>query len=249
MKKLLTSLFATSLGLVALVSCGNSSSGDTASTPEPTPSSSVLENNAINTKKEQCYLDGLKKSLDLSTLFEFKGSTSIDNLEFTYMGFGESQEIVSVSGHTITSIGYGVTTLQPVLKDNAPVFCSFSSKTIYIRVLNPENIVHSFVSSNTGTSKMTFDIKKDGSFLFTRTAGTIPQGSSEMNVSEANIEGTYKLGEDGMFVFTPKTSDYCEFKATIEYDKTDGSEYHLNVFSPINKDTMDYNGIKFNVAK
>lgn len=249
MKKLLTSLLAASLGFVALVSCGNSNSGGTASTSGPTPSSSVIQNNEINMKKEFCYLDGLNKSLDLSAFFEFKGSTSIDNLEFTSMDLDGDKNIVSLSGHTITSTGYGETTLFPNLKENAPLISSFKSKTIYIRVLNSGDIVHSFASSNTGTSEMSFTIKNDENFVFTRTAGTIPGNGSDVNVTAANIEGTYKLGEDGVFLFTPKTSDYCQFKGILQYDKTDGSEYYLKVYSPLDSKNIDLNGIKFVVSK
>ena len=92
------SLFAASLGLAALFSCTNSNSGDTASTINHTPIPSIVESDVISVKKEQRYMDGLNKSVDLSTFFEFKGSMPIDNIKFTFMGFDESEEITSLSG-------------------------------------------------------------------------------------------------------------------------------------------------------
>ena len=248
MKKLLTSFFAASLGLAALASCNNQKSGETVSSKDPDPTSSTVTNNEIEMKKTHCYLDGLNKSKDLNEFFEFKGSASIGNLEFSSMDF-EDKKIISLSGYTFTSIGYGETTLMPEVKQSAPYMSSNSFKTIHIRVLNVKDMVHAFVSSNTGTSLMGLEAKEDGTFLFTRTAGTIPSGSDFVNVSEANIEGTYQIGEDGVFVFTPNTADYCPFKATIEYDKTDGSEYHLNVYTPLDKENIDYTGIKFTFSK
>lgn len=91
------SLFAASLGLAALFSCTNSNSGDTASTINHTPIPSIVESDVISVKKEQRYMDGLNKSVDLSTFFEFKGSMPIDNIKFTFMGFDESEEITSLS--------------------------------------------------------------------------------------------------------------------------------------------------------
>ncbi len=239
-------MFAASLGLVSYC---NTNSGDTASIVNSVLGSSIIESSVISMKKEQCYMGGLNKSIDLSAFFEFKGSMSINNLEFTNVGFEESKEIIFLSGHTITSVGYDKTSLFADLKKDASFISSFHSKTIYIRILNPEDIDHSFSSSNTGTSKMNFGIKKDGSFLFAKTAGIIPKDSFEVNVTEANIEGTHKLGEDGIFVFIPKTSSYCSLKATIEYDKTDGGEYHLNVFTPLDKTNIGLNGFRFDVAK
>lgn len=249
MNKLLTSCIAASLGLIGLVSCGNQNGGDTVSSseaPSSSSSSSVAVTNEINMKKAYCYIDGLNKKLDLVDFFEFKGNVSIDDLDFLSMDLEEDNKIISLSGHEVTSLGYGDTTLLPDLKKGSSFVPSFQSQTIYIRVLNPKDIVHTFASNNEGTSTMSFEIKEDETFLFSRSAGTL---GNEVNVKEAQIEGTYKLGKDGVFLFTPKTSDYCTFKAVLNYDKKDGSEFHLNVFSPLNEKDVDLNGVKFSVTK
>ena len=252
MNKKVISCLAVSFGLLGLVSCNNQNGVKTASsseTPTPSASSTISVNNEVSMKNGNCYIDGLNKKLDLANYLEFKGNVTIDDLDFVSMDLEDGNNIVSLSGHEVTSIGYGDTTLLPQLKKSAPTVSDFSVQTFYIRVLNVKDIVGSFTSNNKGTSAMSFEIKEDKTFVFTRTAGTIPGSTDDVTVSEATIEGTYKIGDDGIFLFTPKTTDYCEFKATIYYDKKDGSEFHLNVFSPLNGKDIDLLGINFNISK
>ncbi len=78
---------------MALVSYCNTNSGDTASIVNSVLGSSIIESSVISVKKERCYMDGLNKSIDLKGFFEFKGETSIDDVEF----------VALVEGHQASS--------------------------------------------------------------------------------------------------------------------------------------------------
>lgn len=249
MKKLLKTFAVASLGLAALVSCNTNKGSDTASSEKDTSSSAPAVSNKVLSKKTSGYIDGLNKTIDLAEFFEFQGAVSIDNLEFSSLDITNEGKIISLSGHKVTSIGYGNSSIMPDKKAGSPFLETAEFRSILIRVLNPKDVVHKFASSCEGTSKMSFEIKNDGTFAFSRTAGTIPGSGGEVTVKDADIKGSYNLGDDGIFVFTPSTKDYCEFKATLNYDETDGSKYHLNVFTPIDSTTIDLLGIKFNVAE
>lgn len=84
---------------------------------------------------------------------------------------------------------------------------------------------------------------RQGPFTFSRTEGALHK-ESEKKVSVANFQGRYELQEDGMLVFAPSDSSYFASKVSLYYDKIDGSEYHLKVFSPIDAKDLDFVGRK-----
>lgn len=250
MKNLIKTAFIGALGLVSLASCGggNANSQGSASKEMIPESSSTYESKGAATTITDCYIDGLNKTYDLNKNFEFKGGASIDDIEFTPWDSEAASKIITFSGHQVTSVGYGQTTLVPNEKQGSNIF-NAQLKSIHVKVIRSSNVVNTFASSHNGTSKMSLEAKNDGTFTFIQGEGTVYQGSESVNVKAANLQGKYVLSESGSFLFTPTDSNYCAFKAELVYDQVDGSVYHLSCYTPLNSKDINPYAIDFVIAK
>ncbi len=123
-----------------------------------------------------------------------------------------------------------------------------SFKAIYLWAMKPNDVAHSFASSENGASSIALDLKPGGFFDFSRTEGNLHK-ESEKKVSAANFQGGYEPQEDGMFVFALSDSSYCAFKVRLYCDKIDGSEYRLKAYSPIDAKDLDLVGTDLYLSK
>ncbi len=255
MKKTGKALLLMLLGIFSVVSCKSGTDKDVI--VESDNSSETIhfgDNKIISLKTEVC-LEGLNKSLDLASCFKFEGEASVDDMSFYFFDeTDESNEIIRISGHTVTSIGYGTAIVMSGQNENSHAIISDAQfRSVTVRVLDQKHLIGSFDIKNGGTSDMKLEIKEDGKFTFTRSEGTFITVSKETKtVTAATVNGSYAMNEEGIFSFTPDDSSkaYAQsFNVMLEYDKADGSEYHLGVQVPYGIDEIDSLPTDFVVKK
>ncbi len=262
MKNIFKTLLLGTLGVISMTSCGgnkveSSTPADTTEqeSSKTEESSSTYEKNEFSYKTDAVYLEGFNKTFDLADCFEFKGKATINALKFDFFDMdSKGSEIVNLNGHTVTSIGYGsATILTEENPDSGILFYDALYKTITVNVIKEKDMVGSFRSANEGTANWVLDTKDDGTFKMERTAGNyIPLTGDPKEVTSATLTGTYKIQSTGVFKFTldATSKQYgADFTGYLVYDKRDGSEYHLSVEAPLNKDDILLGGITFNINK